>query len=93
LPFELASLANQLSAPLADERAAELLDSPGWQAALEKRRVATGDDGTLMWTALMLPDGMMRRFLDAIAPLPAATVRSARDFAELVLQLNTGQPG
>ncbi len=47
-------------------------NSPGWQAALEKRRVSherrrhAGVDGAL------LPDGMLRSFLAPIAPLPPA---------------------
>ena len=48
---------------------------------------ALKDDGTLVWTAAVVPPGPLKRFAERIAPLSPATQRSARDFAELMLAL------
>jgi hypothetical protein len=89
-PFELAALVGDLTEPLTSSFAAQLLGSSGWQAALERlSKEGNKDDGTLVWTALMLPEAAIPRFLETLAPLPAATARSARDAADLVINLRT----
>jgi hypothetical protein len=88
LPFELAALAGQLAAPLSVAFADQLLGSAGWQAALHRLSDdGSKDDGTLVWTAVMLPDAAMPRLLATLAPLSPTTARSARDFAELAMNL------
>jgi hypothetical protein len=93
-PFELAALAAELPEPLRPDFAAQLLGSSGWQSELE-RLSAEGnnkDDGTLVWTALMLPEAAMPRFPETLARVPAATARSARDVADLMINLRTTDP-
>ena len=48
-------------------------------------------DGTLLWTAAVLPPELQASFQDAIAALPPLATRSARDFSDLILALHAPQ--
>jgi hypothetical protein len=90
----LAWLADHLIAPVSDEFGNALLCSAALQAALRRFREAetpgsSKDDGTFVWTAAVLPAGLLGSFVAMIAPLPPATTRNARDFADLVVVLDT----
>jgi hypothetical protein len=88
LPVELTALAGQIVEPLGLAFAERLLGSPGWHAVLHRLSETNGkDDGTLIWTTVMLPDAAMPRLLETLAPLATTTARSARDFAELAMNL------
>jgi hypothetical protein len=93
----LHALALDLSGPAPAEFGKLVLGSAAWQAVLEDRRDATTpagmkDDGTLIWTAAILPSELQTAFQGAIAALPPVATRSARDFSDLVLALDTLQP-
>jgi hypothetical protein len=93
----LAWLADSLSGPVSAEFGQTLLGSAATQAALERCKEATTpaamkDDGTLVWTAALLPTELLGAFQQAIAGLLPGTTRSARDFADLALALDTLQP-
>ena len=47
------------------------------------------DDGTLVWTAALLPSELLPSFISMTASLPPAATRNARDFVDLVLALET----
>jgi hypothetical protein len=92
----LAWLAENLSGPAPAQFGKTLLGSAAWQAFVHRRAEATTpatmkDDGTLIWTAAVLPPGLLPAFQGATAALMPATSRSARDFADLVLTLDTLQ--
>jgi uncharacterized protein DUF5691 len=88
LVIELATLAGQLAEPLSMTFAEQLLGSAGWQAVVQRLSdPGTKDDGTLVWTAVMMPAVAMPRFLDTLNPLAASAARSARDLAEMVMNL------
>ena len=53
---------------------------------------AMKDDGTLIWTAALLPSELLATFQEAVSGLPSVTTRSACDFADLVLTLDALQP-
>jgi hypothetical protein len=83
------------SAPLEFGRL--LLEAPAWHAVLKERQDATTpaamkDDGTLIWTAAILPPELHPAFQTAIADLPPVATRSARDFSDLMLALDALQP-
>ena len=93
----LAWLADNPPGSLPADIATALLDSVAWQAALQRFKEATTpaamkDDGTLIWTAAILPVELLASFQAMLSPLSLATARSARDFTELVLTLETVQP-
>jgi Family of unknown function (DUF5691) len=93
----LAWLAQNLTGPAHVEFGKSLLGSPTWQTAVERLAgaatpAAMKDDGTLIWTAAVLPSQLLPTFREATAALMPATTRSARDFADLMLTLNTLQP-
>jgi len=90
----LAWLGENLTHPLSAESGNAVLWSVAWQATLQRFKgattpVAMKDDGTLVWTAAVLPAELLPSFQEMLAPLLATTTRSARDFAELVLTLET----
>jgi hypothetical protein len=53
---------------------------------------AMKDDGTLIWTVAILPTALLPLFQEATTALQPATTRSARDFTDLLLALDTLQP-
>jgi len=88
-------LADSLPGPVSAGFGETLLGSA--QAALERCKEATTpaamkDDGTLVWTATLLPPELLGAFQQAITGLLPGTTRSARDFADLALALDTLQP-
>ncbi len=90
-------LADNLRDPLPVDLGAVLLGSEAWQASLRRLNDATTpaamkDDGTLIWTAAILPTELLRSIQEAMAALQPATTRTARDFTDLVLALDTLQP-
>lgn len=90
----MAWLGENLTQPLSPERGNALLRSVAWQATLQRFKEATTpaamrDDGTLVWTAAVLPAELLASFQELLAPLLATTTRSARDFAEFVRTLET----
>jgi hypothetical protein len=97
LSASLHSLALHLSGPVAAHLGRGLLGSAAWRTILDFRKNATTpaamkDDGTLLWTAAILPPDLLTSFQDAMADLPPVATRSARDFAELILALDALQP-
>ncbi|MBV8651949.1 MAG: hypothetical protein JO255_10820, partial [Alphaproteobacteria bacterium] len=89
----LAWLAGNLTAPVSVDFAKRLLAGDALQATLRHLHEATTpaamkDDGTLVFTAALLPEALLAPFLEMIAPLPPAIGRPARDFAELTLALS-----
>jgi hypothetical protein len=50
--------------------------------------IAMKDDGTLIWTAAVLPTPLLASFVAKLEPLLPATTRAAREFAALVLALD-----
>ena len=91
---DLAWLADNLTEPVTPEFAKTWLDSANLQTAQQRIEKADTpaslkDDGTLVWTAALLPAAMLPSFIAMMAPLPPAATRNARDFAELVLALET----
>jgi len=93
----LHALALDLSGPVPPEFGKLLLESAAWRAVLERRKEAATagamkDDGTLIWTAAILPPERMAAFQQAIAELPPISARSARDLSDLVLALEALQP-
>lgn len=92
----LAWLADNLTGPLSLDAGTALLRSPAWQAVLQRlgeaaTPAAMKDDGTLVWTAALLPPALLTALSAAIAELQPLTVRSARDFTELALALEQTQ--
>jgi len=90
----MAWLGENLTQPLSPESSNALLRSVAWQATLQRFKEATTpaamrDDGTLVWTAAVLPAELLASFQELLAPLLATTTRSARDFAEFVRTLET----
>jgi Family of unknown function (DUF5691) len=90
-------LAENLTGPVPAEFGKTLLGSAAWRAVVERLKEATTpaamkDDGTLIWTAALLPSGLLATFQEAVSGLLPVTTRSARDFADLVLTLDTIQP-
>jgi hypothetical protein len=90
---QLAWLADSLSGAVSPEFGQALLASPAWRVVLEHLKEATTpaamkDDGTLVWTAAILPPELLPAFRDAIAALLPVTTRSALDLADLVLALD-----
>ena len=90
-------LAENLTGPVPAEFGKTLLGSAAWRAVVERRKEATTpaamkDDGTLIWTAALLPSGLLATFQEAVSSLLPVTTRSARDFADLVLMLDTLRP-
>jgi hypothetical protein len=93
----LAWLVNNLPGSLPADIGTALLSSGAWQAALQRFKEATApaamkDDCTLIWTAAVLPSELLATFQDATAGLLPATSRTARDFADFALTLETLQP-
>ena len=88
----LAWLANNRTEPVPPDFGHALMDSAAWQGALQGLNDATTpaaakDDGTLIWTATVLPAGLVAAFIERIEALSPATTRIARDFADLILAL------
>ena len=88
----LAWLADHLAAPVAVEFGDTLLGSAAFRAALQRfgdttTPSAMKDDGTLVFTAAVLPAALVPAFLATITPLHTVTARTSRDFADLVLAL------
>ncbi len=88
----LAWLANNLAEPVPADLGNRLIYCEPLQATLQRLQqaatpAATKDDGTLVWTAAVLPKEPLARFLEMISSLPPAITRTARDFAELMLAL------
>jgi len=88
----LAWLAHNLGAPLSVDSGKAIMDSAAFRAALQRFSDATTpsamkDDGTLVFTAAVLPAALVPAFLATIAPLHTVTARTSRDFADLVLAL------
>jgi hypothetical protein len=93
----LAWLAQNLTGPAHVEFGKCLLGSATWQTAVEHLAeaatpAAMQDDGTLIWTAAVLPSQLLPTFREATAALLPATTRSAREFADLMLTLDMLQP-
>jgi hypothetical protein len=89
-------LAENLTGPVPAEFGKMLLSSTAWRAVVERLKQATTpaamkDDGALIWTAALLPLGLLATFQAAVSGLLPVTTRSACDFAELVLTLDTWQ--
>jgi hypothetical protein len=87
-------LADNLPGSLSVATGTILLSSTAWQATLQRLKNATipaamKDDGTLVWTAAVMPAELLPSFQEMLAPLLATTTQSARDFAELALTLET----
>ncbi|HEX6000369.1 MAG TPA: DUF5691 domain-containing protein [Hyphomicrobiaceae bacterium] len=94
--YALHWLALHLTGPVPEEAGRRVLDAAAWRAVLEERRQATTpaamkDDGTLIWSAAILPCGLLPAFQNAIADLPPAATRSARDLSDLMLALGALQ--
>ena len=90
----MAWLADNLTEPVSVEFAKTWLNSASLQSAQQRFEQADTpaslkDDGTLVWTAALLPAAMLPTFISMLAPLPPAATRAARDFADLVLALET----
>jgi hypothetical protein len=90
----LAWLADNLTEPVSVEIAKTWLNSSTLQSAQQRFEQADTpaslkDDGTLVWTAALLPSELLPSFISMMAPLPPAATRAARDFADLVLALET----
>jgi uncharacterized protein DUF5691 len=86
--LSLHEIALHLSRPISAEAGKRLLGSAAWRAVLERRK----DDGTLTWTAAVLPPERLPELQDAIAALPPVATRAARDFSDLMLALDALQP-
>jgi hypothetical protein len=90
----LAWLADNLTEPVTAEFGKAWLGSAALQTAQQRVEQADTpaslkDDGTLVWTAALLPSELLASFIAMMAPLPPAATRSARDFVDLVLALET----
>jgi hypothetical protein len=88
----LAWLADSLSEPVSLDFGHCLLGSAAFQAALQRLQeaetpAAMKDDGTLIWTAAVLPTSLFPSFLAKIEPLLPATSRAARAFVDLAQAL------
>ncbi len=87
----VAWLAGNLAAPVSAEFGEWLLACERLRATIQRIQdsptPAVKDDGSLVWTAALLPSGVIERFLDLIEPLPPAANRTARAFAELTMAL------
>lgn len=89
----LAWLAGNLTEPASLDFGHYLLGSDVFEAALQRFQeantpTAMKDDGTLVWTAAVLPTSLLASFLAKLEPLLPATTRAAREFAALVLALD-----
>jgi Family of unknown function (DUF5691) len=89
----LAWLASNLTEPASLDFGHCLLGSDVFEAALQRFQgadtpIAMKDDGTLIWTAAVLPTSLLPSFLAKLEPLLPATTRAARAFAALVLALD-----
>ncbi|MGJ5151128.1 DUF5691 domain-containing protein [Bradyrhizobium sp. HKCCYLR1023] len=92
--YALMSLAAKARQPLAPQVAERVLASPAWQKAIQDLADATTpaaqkDDGRLVLMAALMPRATMPAFVATLTPLPPATARAAKDFADLVLALPT----
>ncbi|MBO0756582.1 MAG: hypothetical protein J2P54_12015 [Bradyrhizobiaceae bacterium] len=88
----LAWLASNLTEPASLDFGHCLLRSDVFEAALQRFQEADTpsamkDDGTLIWTAAVLPTSLLASFLAKLEPLLPATTRAAREFVALVLAL------
>jgi hypothetical protein len=89
----LAWLASNLTEPASLDFGHCLLGSDVFETALRRfqeadRPTAIKDDGTLIWTAAVLPTSLLASFLAKLEPLLPATTRAAREFAALILALD-----
>jgi hypothetical protein len=89
----LAWLASNLTEPASVDFGHCLLGSDALEAALRRFQeadtaIAMKDDGTLIWTAAVLPTPLLASFVAKLEPLLPATTRAAREFAALVLALD-----
>jgi hypothetical protein len=93
---QLAWLAGSVAGMASPELGRALLSSPTWRAIVEGLKEATTpaamkDDGTLVWTAAVLPPELLPAFRDAIAALLPITTRPALDLADLALALDASK--
>jgi hypothetical protein len=91
-------LASNLTEPAPLDFGHCLLASDVFEAALQRFHeadtpTAMKDDGTLIWTAAVLPTALLASFLAKLEPLSPATTRAAREFAALVLALDAPTHG
>lgn len=89
---ELFEIVQALGGPLSQACGAHVLASPGLAKAMavfnaNAERPQLKDDGTLVLTATLMPNELMRTFLAMLSPLLPSAARSAHDFAELALCL------
>jgi hypothetical protein len=77
---------------LSEEAATAVLSSSGWNDAVARLVREGSDDGTLIYTAIMVPARSMPTFLATITSSSGA-VQGARAFAELVIMLDDAAPG
>jgi hypothetical protein len=89
----LAWLASNLTEPASLDFGRYLLGTDVFEHALQRFQeadtaTAMKDDGTLIWTAAVLPPPLLAPFLAKLEPLLPATTRAAREFAALVLALD-----
>ena len=89
----LAWLASNLTEPASLDFGNSLLNSDVFEAALQRLQeadtaTAMKDDGTLIWTAAVLPTSLLASFLAKLEPLLPTTTRAAREFAALTLALD-----
>jgi hypothetical protein len=89
----LAWLASNLTEPASVDFGHCLLGSDAFEAALRRFQeadtaIAMKDDGTLIFTAAVLPTPLLASFVAKLEPLLPATTRAAREFAALVLALD-----
>jgi hypothetical protein len=88
----LAWLAGNLTEPASLDFGHCLLGSTAFQATLQRLQeadtpAAMKDDGTLIWTAAVLPTSLLPSFLAKLEPLLPGTTRAARAFVDLALAL------
>jgi hypothetical protein len=89
----LACLASNMTEPASLDFGHCLLGSDVFEAALQRFQeadtpTAIKDDGTLIWTAAVLPTSLLASFLAKLEPLLPATTRAASEFTALVLALD-----
>jgi hypothetical protein len=89
----LALLAEHMTEPVPIAFADRFFGAAAWEAVLERIQLADSshaakDDGTLVWTAAVLPPALLASFVERLALLPPAAAHTARDFAELRLALS-----
>jgi len=88
----LIELADKARLTLAVPFAGRLLETGFWRQTIATHQAATTpasarDNGVLVFAATLMPRETMPAFVKTIEPLAAATARSARDFADLILAL------